>query len=125
MNENGEWVDYTTMTAGDDQNVNDNDGEESDEVDVPSSVVLTYDAEASTFSLTVDDGEPLVLSVSDIRFPNPDADELTYVQDITDPSLLFDVYDGEYWNRVGIGAINQDSNTSHPSSTQRQPMRIR
>ena len=108
VNENGEWIDYTTMTAGDEQNENDNDGEESDEIDVPSNVVLSYDAEASTFSLTVDDGDPLVLGVSDIRFPNPDADELTYVQDITDPSLLFDVYDGEYWNRVGIGAVNQD-----------------
>ena len=108
VNENGEWVDYTTMTVNDEQNENDNDGGESDGIDVPSSIVLTYDAEASTFSLMVDDGEPLVLGVSDIRFPNPDADELTYVQEITDPSLLFDVYDGEYWNRVGIGAINQD-----------------
>ena len=108
VNENGEWVDYTTMTVSDEQNENDNDGGESDGIDVPSSIVLTYDAEASTFSLTVDDGEPVVLGVSDIRFPNPDADELTYVQEITDPSLLFDVYDGEYWNRVGIGAINQD-----------------
>ena len=96
------------MTVSDEQNENDNDGGESDGIDVPSSIVLTYDAEASTFSLTVDDGEPVVLGVSDIRFPNPDADELTYVQEITDPSLLFDVYDGEYWNRVGIGAINQD-----------------
>ena len=108
VNESGEWIDYTTTTASDAQDENENDSVEPDENDSPSSVVLAYDAEASTFSLMIGDGEALVLGVSDIRFPNPDADELTYIQEITDPSLLFDVYDGEYWNRVGIGAVNQN-----------------
>ena len=112
VNKNGEWVEYTTTSnaaeKNDDGDEVDNSDDVSTDVDALSSVVLSYDAEASTFSLTVDDGEPLVLGVSDIRFPNPNADELTYVQEITDPSLLFDVYDGEYWNRVGIGAVNQD-----------------
>ena len=112
VNENGEWVDYTTMSAADETSEGGDEVENGEDApadsDAISSVILSYDAEASTFSLTVDDGEPVVLGISDIRFPNPDADELTYVQEITDPSLLFDVYDGEYWNRVGIGAVNQD-----------------
>ena len=107
VNEGGEWVEYVTATVSDEPSENENGNESSAESDTLS-VILIYDADASTFSLTVDDDEPLVLGVSDIRFPNPDADELTYVQEITTPSLLFDVYDGEYWNRIGIGAVNQN-----------------
>ena len=110
VNENGEWIDYTVSATDEtDENENGNeDANDESDANTSASVVLTYDSDAAAFSLTIGDGEPSVLGISDIRFPNPDADELIYVQDITDPSLLFDVYDGEYWDRAGIGAVNHD-----------------
>ena len=110
VNENGEWVEYVTATASDEQDTddNENDSETDVETDAASDVILTYSPDDSVFTLTVGDGASRTFGSADIRFPNPDADELIYVQEITDPSLLFDVYDGEYWNRVGIGAVNQD-----------------